>query len=56
MNFLLDNWILLTFENGESYKNVCDSSARTASIMLVCGSNKVRKKKKLDQPSKKQIE
>jgi len=35
-----DNWILLTYGNGEQYKDVCDNQIREASIMLVCGPTK----------------
>lgn len=45
-NLILDNWILLTFENGDIYNNVCDNLTRTASIILLCGSAKVRIKRK----------
>ncbi|CAF5095948.1 unnamed protein product, partial [Rotaria magnacalcarata] len=34
-----DKWILLTYENGDSYDNVCNNLTRSASIMFVCGSN-----------------
>ncbi|CAF3690897.1 unnamed protein product [Adineta steineri] len=34
-----DNWILLTYENGDPYINICDNSSRTASIMFSCGPN-----------------
>jgi len=34
-----DNWILLTYENGDRYGNTCDNATRTASIMFMCGQN-----------------
>ncbi|CAF0865602.1 unnamed protein product [Rotaria sordida] len=35
-----DNWILLTYRNGDPYKNICSNSTRSASIMFVCGQNR----------------
>ncbi|CAF2414782.1 unnamed protein product [Rotaria sp. Silwood2] len=39
-----DEWILLTYKNGDPYEDACNNSARSASIIFVCGQNKVRKK------------
>ncbi|CAF3422204.1 unnamed protein product [Rotaria sp. Silwood1] len=38
-----DDWILLTYKDGDPYKDACNNSTRSASIMFVCGQNKVRK-------------
>lgn len=40
---ILDNWILLTYQGGDRYNGSCDNNSRTASLMLACGSNKVRR-------------
>lgn len=46
-NFVsIDNWILLTFENGDQYQNVCSNALRTASVMLMCGTKQVRNENK----------
>jgi len=36
---------LLTFENGDQYQNVCSNALRTASVMLMCGTKQVRRKR-----------
>ncbi|CAF4642424.1 unnamed protein product [Rotaria sp. Silwood1] len=35
-----DDWILLTYKDGDPYKDACNNSTRSASIMFVCGQNK----------------
>lgn len=42
-SFFTDNWMLLTYENGERFINVCDNQTRSAAFVFVCGSNTVRR-------------
>lgn len=52
-NSIVDNWIQLTYGDGDSYVNVCNNATRSASIMFICGPNKVRKKESLKEIERK---